>query len=146
MIDIGNREVSLLRPFSKEITISSPYGEREINGKKEFHYGYDFKTPIATTGRACADGSVFRAGWQNDDNHADGFGFRLWQEVEIEGHRLYIYYAHLLKILVKESDRIKRGQEIILTGNSGRSTGPHCHIECRIKDTKDRMKINWEEI
>lgn len=140
---VMNDKISLLRPFPNEIPISSSYGERKINGKEEFHHGYDFKTPVGTPVLACHDGAVFRAGWQDDLDHSSGFGFRIWEEIEVDGHRLYLYYAHLSKILVKEGDRIHRGQEIALTGNTGRSTGPHCHLECRIKDTKTRIEIDW---
>lgn len=143
MLDLVNKRISLLRPFPKEIPISSSMGEREIDGKKEIHQGYDFKTYVGTPVLACHDGAVFRAGWQDEFDHSHGFGLRVWQEIEIEGQRLYLFYAHLSKILVKEGDRIHRGQEIALTGNTGRSTGPHAHIECRIKDTKTRLEITW---
>lgn len=144
MLDLVNKRISLLRPFPKEIPISSPMGEREINGKKEIHQGYDFKTYVGTPVLACHDGAVFRAGWQDEFDHSSGFGLRVWEEIEIEGQRLYLYYAHLSKILVKEGDRIHRGQEIALTGNTGRSTGPHMHFEVRLKDTKVRFQVEWE--
>lgn len=146
VVILGERRISLLRPFPKEIVISSSFGEREIDGKKEIHYGYDFKTPVGTVVRACHDGAVFRAGWQNEYDHSDGFGYRLWQEIEEEGYRFYIFYAHLSKIFVEEGARIHRGEEVALTGNSGRTTGPHCHVECRLKDSKDRFEIDWLDV
>ena len=43
-------------------------------------------------------------------------------------------YAHLTKALVKKGDKIKKGQELALSGNTGRSTGPHVHFT--MKDAK----------
>lgn len=143
-------EITLLRPFGSEIRISSPFGLRKIDGKEEFHNGYDFAVPVGTVVKAAADGAVFRAGWQDEMNHGIGYGYRVWQEIElVEGNvkkRFYIWYGHLSKILVKEGAHIKAGDEIALSGNSGRSFGPHCHVGCREKDTSHFLEIRWQDL
>lgn len=142
-VSIENKKIKLLRPVPKEIHISSPFGKRVINGKEEFHKGVDFACPIGTPILACADGAAFRVGWENEADYSQGYGFRVWQEIQVDGKRFYIWYGHTSKIMIKEGDRIKKGQEIALSGSSGRSTGPHLHIGCRPLNEKDFYDIEF---
>jgi murein DD-endopeptidase MepM/ murein hydrolase activator NlpD len=41
-------------------------------------------------------------------------------------------YFHLSKPIVKEGDRVQRGQAIGLSGMSGRATGPHLHFSVSV--------------
>ena len=106
--------------------ISSYFGSRNdpfSNEGEEFHTGVDFVATIGTNVYAVADGTVTlsknsRTGYGNEIviNHDFGFSSR---------------YAHLEKILVKEGEKVQRGQLIGKVGSSGRSTGPHLHYEVR---------------
>ncbi len=110
------------RPIDKG-WISSPFGRRidPFNGKLAWHQGIDFAT--GRTGvevQAVASGVVTYAG------EKQGYG----QMVKINhGNGYETLYAHDEKILVTPGDIVKKGQVIALSGNSGRSTGPHVHFE-----------------
>lgn len=87
------------------------------------HQGIDFAVPIGTAVRAALDGVVLNAGW-NAIGGRTGIGGFLGHE----GGR-NTYYGHLSKLLVQVGDLVKAGQVIGLSGNTGRSTGPHLHFE-----------------
>ena len=102
--------------------LSSGFGVRmdPFTGHQGVHEGVDiaarFGGPIFATG----DGVVTWAG--------DMAGYGLAVEVTHES-TLITRYAHASEVLVKEGDRVRRGQEIARVGTTGRSTGPHLHFE-----------------
>jgi murein DD-endopeptidase MepM/ murein hydrolase activator NlpD len=110
--------------------VSSPYGaSRTINGKPGVHHGIDYRVRVNTPVRATAAGVVDRrTGWQNPNDHKVGFG----QRVTIDHRNGNLSaYGHLSRIVVHSGERVKRGQIIGYSGNTGHSTGPHLHYEER---------------
>lgn len=102
--------------------ISSYFGRRAdpFTGYTAFHKGIDFAGPEGTQVTAVAAGLVTWAGERS------GYGVM----VEINhGNGLATRYCHNEKILVKQGDMVRKGEQIALTGSTGRSTGPHLHFE-----------------
>ena len=106
--------------------VGSPFGRRvdPIAGVGAMHEGIDYVADIGTSVVASAAGVVTVAeyhpayGYMIDIDHGNDFSSR---------------YAHLSKMQVKVGQVIKRGQQIALSGHSGRSTGPHLHFEVRYR-------------
>ena len=48
-------------------------------------------------------------------------------------------YAHNSELLVNEGDTVKAGQVIARSGNTGNSSGPHCHWELRVNGTAQNI-------
>lgn len=137
--DIIKEEVSLEAvPKIVEVGTKTPptyikpiSGGRFTSGFKKrwgrWHKGVDWATPVGTAVMASSGGTVVRAGWGSGYgyvvyiNHADGRQTR---------------YGHLSKILVKPGQTVKQGQKIALSGNTGRSTGPHVHFEILINGSQ----------
>lgn len=108
--------------------ISSSYGYRNdpFSGHKSFHKGVDIPGKVGAPVHALAAGMVVLA------KNKPGFGYT----VEIEhGNGYTTRYAHASKILVDVGDRISKGMIIAEVGSTGRSTGPHLHLEL-LKDGK----------
>ncbi len=102
--------------------ITDGYGRRKdpFTGRLAFHRGLDISARRGTPIKAPADGIVVFAG----RNGAIGRMVRLSHDFGFT-----TVYGHLDKILVEPGDEVRRGDEIGLLGNSGRSTGPHLHYE-----------------
>nr|WP_321255475.1 M23 family metallopeptidase [uncultured Pseudodesulfovibrio sp.] len=113
----------LQRPVDGEI--SSTYGLRRVlNGKsKNPHRGQDMRSPMGNPVKSVADGVVVLVG----DHYYAG------NSVYIDhGNGVVSMYFHLSKPIVKEGDKIQRGQAIGLSGMSGRATGPHLHFSLSV--------------
>lgn len=103
--------------------ISSGFGRRidPFNGDLAWHQGIDFATGVTGVDvSSVASGVVTFAGERS--------GYGLLVEVN-HGNGYESLYAHNQDILVNPGDIIKKGQVVALSGNSGRSTGPHVHFE-----------------
>ena len=110
------------RGWPAEGHISSRFGERvsPTHGGPQFHTGIDIANFSGTPVRATGDGLVVHASWEG------GYG-RL---VSIDhGFGFLTHYGHNNRLVVKEGDRVKRGQVIAYMGSSGASTGNHLHYE-----------------
>jgi murein DD-endopeptidase MepM/ murein hydrolase activator NlpD len=100
--------------------LSSGFGYRKdpFTGRSTMHPGLDIIGIPGQSIVATASGTVVRAGpYQNWGN-----------VVEIDhGKGLHTFYAHNSSVVVRDGDKVKRGQKIATLGSTGRSTGYHCH-------------------
>ena len=102
--------------------LGSQYGYRTdpIDGKRRMHRGQDFavnlNTPVLATGDGVVTKAQYDSGWGRYIKIDHGYGYET-------------IYAHLYKINVKKGQKIKRGDVIGKSGNSGRAAGFHLHYE-----------------
>ncbi|MFU0783846.1 MAG: hypothetical protein ACFWT2_12290 [Thermoanaerobacterium thermosaccharolyticum] len=115
-------------------TITSMFGWRSdpFGGGQEYHSGIDIACNIGTPVHSVSDGKVLYAG------SCSGYG-----NIVVVRDSMYNYlYAHLSKINVKTGDMVKIGDIVALSGNEGRSTGPHLHFGIS-KITGDNWNTSW---
>ena len=112
--------------------LSSGFGLRyhPIYKIRKLHTGIDFGARVGTPIYATGGGKVTKV-----STSFYGYG----KQVEIDhGFGLKTKYAHLSEFKVKVGQRVKRGELIAYSGNTGTSSGPHLHYEVH----KNRQKVN----
>ena len=117
-----SKNSTLLWPIPGYTTISSKYGMRyhPTTGQYKKHNGIDIPVPTGTEVLAAADGKIILS----DNNHAS-YGKYIMID---HGNGYRTLYAHGSK-LVRTSGTVTQGEVIMLSGNTGNSTGPHLHFE-----------------
>jgi murein DD-endopeptidase len=115
-------------PLPETARITSPFGMRDhplLEGRR-LHKGVDLGVPEGTPVRATAAGLVRRVS-------SDFVNGNL--VVVDHGHGVTTSYLHNDELLCAPGARVARGEVIALSGNSGRSTGPHLHYQLELSGT-----------
>ena len=114
-------------PCPASTRITSPYGGRNtgIPGASTNHKGIDIGCPVGSSVVSVLDGKVMFTGY----NSARGYYIMV-----DHGGGVVTLYQHCSKGSFKASvgDKVKAGQTIVLSGNSGIGSGPHLHFEVLI--------------
>lgn len=104
-------------PYYKRFEVTQEY-------KGAAHDGLDLVGLDSKEIHATVNGVIHYAGWENPNNHLQGFG----QYVCIKGiDNRYYYYGHLSEIKCRIGDKVKITDVIGIEGSTGYSTGSHCH-------------------
>ncbi len=109
-------------------TVSDIFGTgRTFNGKVQSrHQGLDYAVPSGTPVAALNRGTVLLARPLYFEGNC---------VVIDHGQGLLSLYMHMSEFKVKEGEQVSRGQELGLSGGTGRATGPHLHIAVRWQGT-----------
>jgi hypothetical protein len=129
-------QVMPLKPVDGEITPNGGEFGAEREGKELGHNGIDYRVPIGTPVKASLDGVVVRANHaeasaKDKDGRSYGWIIVLYHGQNSKtGAYTYTLYAHLNNFAdgLKVGSKVKRGEEIARSGNSGRVRA-HLHFE-----------------
>jgi murein DD-endopeptidase MepM/ murein hydrolase activator NlpD len=100
-------------------TFTSPFGPRVLNGVGGFHQGVDISTGGGGKVVAAGAGKVVSI---LDDNSC-GKGVLIEHKAGLQ-----TLYCHAQTVLVNSGQTVNAGQQIMVEGSTGRSTGPHLHF------------------
>lgn len=114
---------TFIRPVN--VAVYSGYGYRW----GRMHYGIDLSCSIGTPIHAADGGTVTYAGWYYS------YGYTV---IIDHGGGFTTLYAHCSQLNVNVGQKVFQGETIALVGNTGRSTGPHCHFEIK----KNGVNVN----
>jgi murein DD-endopeptidase MepM/ murein hydrolase activator NlpD len=117
----STKDLNFSIPISGGGVITSRYGWRR--GGSEYHTGLDLAADIGTPIHVAEDGVVTCAKWSGN------YGY-LVKVQHVGGYETY--YAHCSKFNVKVGDEVHKGDVVAYVGSTGRSTGPHVHLEIRL--------------
>ncbi|MBR6543910.1 MAG: M23 family metallopeptidase [Alistipes sp.] len=118
---VNNKQLTLLAAGKKPLINPFHRAMRE-------HHGVDYLVPEGTAIFATADGTVKSL---SEKNTSHGKAITI-----SHGNGYETSYSHLLDIRVKKGQKVKRGDIIALSGNSGLSFVPHLHYEVIYNDTR----------
>jgi murein DD-endopeptidase MepM/ murein hydrolase activator NlpD len=116
-----------------------PFGTNN-RGQYLWHHGSDIQNPMETPIRAVGDGVVFRAG--PDDEVPFGPSLNFFGQAVLIRHEqawndlpVFTLYGHVSRVLAREGQPVKAGDNVALVGQGGVALGPHLHLEVRVGGT-----------
>lgn len=112
--------ISPFQPIRSYIQITSLLADRAPK-----HDGVDFKTEIGTPVYSTVEGTVSRKNWMTKYN-----GYCI--EVEEKGKPFVYKYLHLSEVIADVGQKVKPGDHIANSGNSGKTTAPHLHYQINV--------------
>lgn len=120
-------------PVPMSTRVSSPYGKRihPVLGTEKMHTGTDLAVGTGTEIRAIADGRIRYA----TEDAVNGKFLKI-----DHGHGLSSAYCHASELIGRRGQMVKKGDVIMLSGATGRVSGPHLHFQMEI----DRKTVNPE--
>ena len=123
--DVTPSEAGFVSPleggWQNKVTSEFGYRQNPTGAGSEGHTGLDMGVPLGTSVRAVKSGKVLFVRYKQT-----GYGYHVAID---HGGGLVTMYAHCSEILVTEGQTVSAGEVIARSGSTGRSTGPHLHLE-----------------
>ena len=123
---------SIFRLPLDTLVVTSPYGYRidPFTRKRKMHSGMDFRASSDKV-YAMMPGKIQKVGFDKVSG----------KYVTIQHGNITVSYCHLSEILVKKNAIVDSGCVVGITGNTGRSTGEHLHLTCKLREKKINPSI-----
>lgn len=136
LVETSNVNTNWIKPVNGIITSDFGWRKQPKPGASSNHSGIDFRAAIGTPVKAIADGTISAA-----SKTMRGYGIGVFiNHGLVNGKKIVSEYGHLSRYVVSIGQKVKQGQIIAYSGNTGTSTGPHLHLTIRSNGTPDNPK------
>ena len=115
-----------MHPVSRP-RITNPYGKPNKRYLAGYHTGIDYGCRVGTRVKSIAKGKVIQV------FTSKAYGNVVVVRSKKDGKFYRNYYCHLSAAVAKKGQSVQEGEVIALSGNTGNSTGPHLHLETRVR-------------
>lgn len=123
-VQASNINVNWIKPVDGVITSNFGRRAQPKAGASVYHSGIDLRASINTPVKAIADGIVTAA-----RSGMRGYGTGVFiDHGQVNGKKIVSEYGHLSRFIVSIGKKVKQGDIIAYSGNTGTSTGPHLHL------------------
>jgi hypothetical protein len=124
--------IVLICPIRPTPFITQEFGSNDVSYPPPGHPGTDYRAAEGTVIRAPCAGEVHIG---NPTGGYRAYGIHAWVKgKDSQGRVFWVILAHLSRILVDEHETVQPGNILALSGNTGRSTGPHLHLGVETRD------------
>lgn len=96
-----------------------------------YHTGIDYRAPVGTKIFATRGGKVVHAG--RGGTYGEAYGIYVVIQTTYRFRTRQVLYAHLSRTNLRKGQKVKVGDVIGLSGETGNTNGPHLHYEERVK-------------
>lgn len=123
-------------PLGEPIKVSTPYRALDKDlWALGYHTGSDFACAVGSLAVATSWGRVVwageRGGWSAPPRPGKPWAYGIHVIIRTGNGKHDYAYCHLSHATVQAGDRVRPGTVIGFTGNTGNTTGAHCHFEAR---------------
>lgn len=141
-------------PLAGDLVVTSDFGKtKRNNGTTRNHKGIDLRAAEGTPVYATADGVVKTVAY--DKENGGGCYVLISHAFSISDKQIFTSYAHLggcndadkkySNPTVKVGDKVQKGQQIGISGNSGSSSAPHLHYKIRDEDKRHIDPLGFKQ-
>lgn len=121
--------LNMTYPAPNNYSVSQEFGHYRNGGT---HTGIDYPCQVGSKIVAAQKGIVVTV---KKLNYSYGYYVMIYHGTDSKGRKIVTLYAHNSAILVNVGQTVSKGQQIAKSGNTGNSTGPHCHFEIRVDNS-----------
>lgn len=123
--------------------VSAPYGWGDLQGLRRYHNGSDIVSPYNKNITSVGEGRVIVVNYEQhypQEIYGETAVIEHYDNMRNPRETVRVLYAHMEKTHLLRGDIVEPGEIIGIIGNTGRSTGPHIHLEMYLQNAQGQWR------